>query len=353
MSPSPKPLIDFAVEEQIELIRAELDVTKKELGSVRKVLQKTLAENETLELVAKYSGRAIKPPKWLRVPKKSATHHATICSIFSDSHLDEVVNPAEINNVNAYSREIAEMRLRKYSNNLIKISRDYLTGLDFDGAVIFLGGDMVAGTLHEDAETNFGTAPESVVHWGDLLAAMLTQLANEFGKIHCPCVVGNHGRLDSSKPSRMKGRAKNNWDWMLYQQLARYFHNDERVTFDITEGSDVMTEIYSHRFLLSHGDQVTGGGGVGGIWPPVWRMLLRKRQREDFDVMCIGHFHQLIMAPSQGLIVNGSSKGYDQFASNCNFAIEPPQQAMWITTPEHLATFSAPIFVADREAEGW
>ena len=38
---------------------------------------------------------------------------------------------------------------------------------------------------------------------------------------------------------------------------------------------------------------------------------------------------------------------------NCNFEPEPAQQALWITTPERGITFSAPVFVQDRKAEGW
>jgi hypothetical protein len=49
--------------------------------------------------------------------------------------------------------------------------------------------------------------------------------------------------------------------------------------------------------------------------------------------MVLGHFHQLIMAPSSGFLLNGSLKGYDEYASIGNFAFEQPQQAMWIDTP--------------------
>lgn len=32
---------------------------------------------------------------------------------------------------------------------------------------------------------------------------------------------------------------------------------------------------------------------------------------------------------------------------------EPPQQALWLTTPEHGVGFQAPVLVADRKKEGW
>ena len=79
----------------------------------------------------------------------------------------------------------------------------------------------------------------------------------------------------------------------------------------------------------------------------------RKRVREHFDTVVMGHWHQLIMAPSQGLIVNGALKGLDEYAAISNFAPERPQQALWVTTPEHGVTFTAPVFVQDRAKEGW
>ena len=82
-------------------------------------------------------------------------------------------------------------------------------------------------------------------------------------------------------------------------------------------------------------------------------MIARKRVRENFDTIVCGHWHQLILAPSQGVIVNGSLKGLDEYAAISNFAPERPQQAMWVTTPEYGVTFTAPVFCADRKKEGW
>ena len=271
--------------------------------------------------------------------------------ILSDTHFDEVVNPAEIGYLNAYNRDIAEQRLERFTENTIKISRQYLAGVEFDGCVLFLGGDMVSGTIHDMAETNETTAPDTALFWAEQLAGTIEALADEFKKVHVPCVVGNHGRL-TRKP-RTKQRARDNWDWVIYQVLAKHFRDDARVTFDITDGTDVLVQIYETRFLLTHGDQTNGGSGIGGIWPPIMRMVARKRVREHFDTVVMGHWHQLIMAPSQGLIVNGALKGLDEYAAISNFAPERPQQALWVTTPEHGVTFTAPVFVQDRAKEGW
>ena len=57
--------------------------------------------------------------------------------------------------------------------------------------------------------------------------------------------------------------------------------------------------------------------------------------------MIIGHWHQLIQLTR--LIVNGSLKGYDEYAYSNNFGFEKPQQALWLTHPKHGITFSMPV----------
>lgn len=302
------------------------------------------------------SATAATPPKWL-VPARAKKHHATVCTILSDCHFDEVVRPGEIGGLNAYSRAIGELRLRRWADRVVAITRDYVSGVDFDGLVVMLGGDVFSGALHDLAETNEDTLPGSVLHWSALICSALEMLADEFGRVHVPCVVGNHGRL-SYKP-RTKLRARDNIDWLLGHLVARHFAADKRVTVTVTDDPDAFVPVYDTVHLLTHGDQTKGGGGIGGIWPPIMRMAARKQQRyapagRPFDIVVMGHWHQLIMAPEQGLIVNGSLKGYDEFAAHImNARPERAQQALWLVTPEHGVTASFPVIVADPKTEGW
>ena len=75
----------------------------------------------------------------------------------------------------------------------------------------------------------------------------------------------------------------------------------------------------------------------------------------EYDTMLMGHFHQLIQL--QRLIVNGSLKGYDEYAYANNSPFESPRQALWLTHPEHGITFSAPVNVErgarKMHAGGW
>ena len=313
------------------------------------------AELERVTRIAELRAAPIEVPDWL-TPRKTGTRSAaTLFTVLSDLHLDEVVRPSEIDWLNAYDRRIAEQRLDRYFSHVPMLARDYLSGLDYDGIVVALAGDLISGSIHDElAQTNEATTAETIRHWSGRLAAGIRYLADEFGRVHVPVVVGNHGRF-SRKP-RAKLRALDNADWLIGQLIADRFADDDRVTFDIPDGTDAFVQVYSTTFLVTHGDQASGGSGIGGIWPPLMRLRARKLARyqsagRPFDWLVCGHWHQLVC--SQGLIVNGSSKGYDEYAAVNNFPPERAQQFLCAVTPEHGVTFQSPVLLDDPKAEGW
>lgn len=332
-------------------VRKERDILARELAGVKQQLDEA---NRALSVVTSAESSELEPPKWTS-PQKPKNSAATLLLMLSDTHFDEVVKPEEVEGLNAYNREIAVMRLEAWSRNVVNVARNYLAGITYDGVVLMLGGDIFSGDIHEElAETNEDTMLGSLLFWSEQLAAAIDLLADEFGKVHVPVVVGNHGRM-TRKP-RMKLRAKTNFDWLLGKMVEKHFAKDKRVTFQIGEGTDALIPIYGHNHLLSHGDQVSGGGSIAGIYPPIMRMRARKAQRylttgDNFSTLWIGHWHQYL--PSPHLVVNGSLKGYDEYAFINNFQYEPPQQALAIVTPKHNITFHAPIFAANRKAEKW
>lgn len=309
-----------------------------------------------LDLMTRLQQGVRSTPDWLvKRPKSGKKHHGTPWLLLSDLHLDEVVNPSEMMGVNAYSRKIAEKRMAATFQSAVKITQDYWTGVEYDGIVVPLMGDLYSGDIHEElAETNEDSILGSVLHWSDHLSAGISLLADTFGKVHVPVVVGNHGR-QSRKP-RAKFRARTNYDWFTGHLLARQFRGDKRVTFDVAESADLIVPSYGQKVCITHGDQARGGGGIAGIWSPITRLDARKRQRQaavnqPYDLLVMGHWHNLIFGPS--FVVNGSLKGYDEYAAISNFGFEEPAQALFLMTPEHGKSWTAPVLPADRKAEGW
>lgn len=339
-------------------MKLELDALKKRNNISAREIQKLNEQvdklTKTIESSEQILSQNLQPPTWL-APAKPKKSSATLVVMLSDTHFDEVVVPEEVDFLNAYNRTIATMRLQKWTENVIKVSRHYLSGVTYDGVFLILGGDIFSGDIHEELhDTNASTMLDSLLYWSEQLTASISLLAEEFGKVHITSVVGNHGR--TTRKPRMKLRVKTNYDWLVTKMIERYFEKDKRVTFQIPEGADSLVSIYGYGQLITHGDQASGGGGIGGIWPPIMRLRARKAQRylateSNFQTMWCGHWHQLVQTPS--LIINGSLKGVDEYAFINNFSFEQPQQALAVITPERGITIQAPIFCADRKAEGW
>jgi len=341
-------LVEYVGDEENEKLRIKLAESRQLVTRLRRLLGESDKEKEQAQRLAGFIERPVKPPKWLKPKKKSSAHRGTVCAVLSDTHFDEVVNLEEMGGVNKYSREIAEMRLRKFTERVVGMSSQYLTGIEFDGCVLFLAGDTVSGEIHDElTQTNEDTAAGTADHWTDELATCLDTLVGAYDKLHVVGVVGNHGRM--TEKGRFKQRTADNWDWVILRSLMRHFRNDERITFQVSRNTDQLVEVHNTRFLLTHGDQSRGSGAYNALQ----KLAAQKRYQHDFDILVAGHYHQLIMAPSQGLIVNGSLKGWCEYAKVNNFQPEPAQQACFVTTPEHGVSFQFPIFVEDRVAEKW
>lgn len=265
-------------------------------------------------------------------PKKHKSGDAVVMAMFSDVHLDEVVRVEDMAGVNEYNRKIAERRIRQWTGELCRLPQTGPTA-DIAGLVLMMGGDVLNGDIHEGRETNEDTLLGSLLHWSEHIASSILTLADHYPHIHIPVVTGNHGRM-TNKP-RFKLRARDNADWHLAHLIARTIGKDERITFDIPESPDCMIEVMGKTHVLTHGDSTTGGGGIGGIFPPVKRMVARKTERyasygTSVDHTWMGHFHQYIYGGN--FHVNGSVKGYDEYAAGHNFLPEPAQQAVAYVT---------------------
>lgn len=339
----------------------EAEAARKEEDALHQQLRRVVAERDEyrrrLETTGRMAARDIHPPKWMATKAKRSLHHATPTLLLTDTHFDEVVRPEQIDWLNSYTRDIAEIRLRATIESTIELAREYFRGLIYDGFLLLIGGDIFTGTIHQELrETNAATILQSLNHWEDLLAAAIDRLATEFGKLHIACTYGNHGR-QSQKPI-MKNRAFDNYEWLLYTHLAKHFSGDKRVTWQIPDSADCHVQSYGTRYLLTHGDQFRGGSGISGALAPLMIGAARKSRRaqaadKPYDLMVMGHWHQSLWLPSKGMILGGTMKGYDEFAYISNFDYEAANQSMWLATPEHGLTFPINVVCQDRESEGW
>lgn len=333
-----------------DLLDEEKLAAKDQVRALKAALASAQRDNITAEHVRKHiiglAAMRPDPPKWLVDVKRNPNGIAGVPSVmFSDWHWGEVVDPAQINGINEYNLDIARRRMRSLVETVIDLSFNHMTGANYPGIVVNLGGDMISGEIHEElTESNeLPSMPTLLDLYGNLIWA-ITTLADRFGKVFVPCVVGNHGR--TTRKPRAKNRVYSNFDWMLYQLLEKHFtaNGDARVQFLIPSGVDAHYRVYGHRYLLTHGDSIGGRGGDGwsGMVLPVTKgnvktRISSSRLGQDFDTMVIGHWHTYWPTPS--IIVNGCLKGYDEYAKvELRASPEAPCQALWFTHPKHGIT---------------
>jgi predicted phosphodiesterase len=348
---SEKDAARFAENQDIARAARTMRATVAEQAAELKALQKLLGLHEAL------NAAKLDPPVWLREKASGRGHRAIPSLSVSDWHWGEVVNPAEIDGLNKYNVKIAEQRMHEAFTGCVKMCRDYLKGVDYEGIQLFLPGDLISGSIHEELkETNEQTVAESVVSILEPLEAGINLLAKEFGRVNISAVVGNHPR--QTKKPVYKKRAHDNMDWLIYKLLERDLRGRPNVTIDVSESADATVTLYDTRYVLTHGDQFHGGSGISGILAPLLLGSHRKTRRaaragKPYDVMVFGHFHQSLWFPSKGLIGCGCGKGYDELAFIANYEPEDARCELWLTTPEKGVGISAPVFVQDRKAEGW
>jgi len=315
---------------------------------------KALDHKHVREVIFGLSDARPDVPSWIIDPPK-AKHSPGVPTLFaSDWHWGEVVDPEQINGVNKFNLRIAHARAKKLVERAIDLLRNHMVNANYPGIVFPLGGDMVSGDIHDELrETNEIPTIPTVLDLLEVLCASVRSFADAFGHVHVPCVTGNHGR--NTLKMRAKGRVHSSYDWLLYCLLEREFKDDKRISFQVSSGPDCSYSIYGHRYLLTHGDQFRGGDGMVGALGPILRGDHKKRSRNgqiglEFDTMLLGHWHQYCHLGR--VIVNGSLKGYDEYANSGNFGFEQPKQALFVTHPRHGITFAMPVILEDQLIRG-
>lgn len=338
---APKSLKDFkeAHDPQTIIQRLEADLKKAQQQSADAAALKEAVGTISQDL------DKLDPPAWTY--EASEPSSPGVPTLFlSDLHWGEVVHPAQINGVNSYNLTTARKRLLYTVETAIRLLQILDNKGSYPGIVVPLGGDMISGNIHDELQaTNELNTMPTVLDLYDHLVGAIKLLADTFGNVFLPCVSGNHGR--DTKKTWAKDRHHTSFDWLLYQFLAKHFMGDKRITFYIPDGSDALYKIYDTTYNLTHGDQFRGGDSIIGPIGPLTRGNQKKLARnqavgQGYDILLAGHWHQYIH--TSRLIVNGSLKGYDEYAAQNNFGFEGPQQALWITHDRHGVTFRMPIY---------
>jgi len=340
--------VNIETPDQIEEhgIRSENKNLRKQ---VNQLLDRHVSDSRYESFIGEVCARKSDPPEWIRQEPKRGKYEVMPTVSFSDWHFDEVVDPKQIQGSNGYNREIAEKRLQNYFRNISDICHRFLAGFEYPGIIMPWLGDNFSGNIHEELkQTNADVMMSSLLYWVGPMVTGLKSLADAFGRVYVPVVVGNHSR-NTMKPVN-KMRVRDNFDWLWAQIVARELSGDKRISFHISESADYTYRCFNTVYHITHGDQARGGTGIAAQWSPLMLMAVRKLKRVRFDYLVCGHWHRL--GQFLKIRANGSGIGYGEYAFHCNFDWEPPQQDLWLTDPHHGIICDFPVHVMSRD-EPW
>lgn len=254
-----------------------------------------------------------------------------------DWHIEERVRPETIHGINEYSVKIAEERMKRFFSNGVKLVRNVK---HCNELVLVLGGDFISGYIHEELVQGNNLSPTKAIHtcYSFLRSGIEYIRQNLDHKLTIVCVVGNHARTGQKRT--VETAVENSYEWLMYKMLESHF---DGVDFIIPEGKMCYLDIYGKTIRITHGDQIRGGRGIGGVTVPILRKIAQWDNSKKADLTILHHFHQLIFFTN--FVCNGSGVGFNAFAEEIGASPEPPQQAFFVFEKDRGVTLSAPVFL--------
>jgi len=341
-------LIPQTPDVQISVLTQQVKRLQRELINREK---ETLEADEVRQYILELGEHEGRAPAWVNSNPDVSYNHGIPSLFLSDLHYGEVVKAEEVFFTNEYDSDIAERRIQKTVDTAIMLTHEVLKDPVFPGAVLVLGGDNINGMIHEELTVGSDRRlMDQILGISDILHGVILKMLKVYGKLFIPGVPGNHGR--ATFKTWTKFTAATNADWLVYQLLERYLAQQVargEVVFMCPPARDITFRVAGRGYRLTHGDQFRGGDGIIGPIGPITRGDMKKRNManalphddEIYDTLLCGHFHKLFQ--SKSLIINGTTKGFDEYSLANNFSYEPPQQGLWMTHEKYGINHFMPV----------
>jgi hypothetical protein len=277
-----------------------------------------------------------------------------------DMHGGEYLTEEETGGLGAYDWEAT----KRYAANLVNKVKMIVPRHNYAIKTLNLRslGDMMTGRGIYPGQYNdimFGEV-EQVLKVAELIVWMIVELLTTFAEIIFEGVCGNHGRIGD------KGESKfiNNFDYLIYRIVQQRIENmpdlRERVKFNIPRTWWMLSEIYGHRYLLTHGDDIKGWNGISYYgarrYTRNMAMLLERFDKSassqrfkdllkrigPFDEIEIGHHHEIALLNDTGIKIwiNGAWPGGSMLSLKRMGTASTPAQLFCGVSRTHSTTWS-------------
>lgn len=323
---------------------AEALALKADRSKVRSLEHSLRTMNEGFEILSTLASTPIQAIK--RRELGSGLREATAIAGLSDVHCEERVRPGETPVKNEYNLSIAERSIERFFLGFRWLIDMYRPKFRIRDAILWLGGDLMTGHIHEELKENTAMPPIKTILWlRDRITTGINYLLEDplIENLAIPCSYGNHGR-NTAKPYRALGAA-HSYEWLLYQWLASTYESNDRVQFMADESAHQYVKAYDFDLHFHHGDETNYNGGVGGITIPLNKATAQWDKAKKCHYHHFGHWHQYMDIGST--VVNGSVIGFNAFGMAIKATPEPPQQFFYLLDSKRGKTCKSPIWVRE------
>ena len=304
--------------------------SKVETNDNKKHLTQVLKRNEELEKLLSIKDDV---PSFKNISitasKTGGNTEATAVVLASDWHLEQRVDGNKIMYPNEYTLEIAEKRAKQFFQGTVVLLKEAEQNVKIKNLVLWLGGDFITGNIHTENLKVCQLGPSQAICFArDLIISGIEFLLKETDvDITIPYNHGNHARI--TEKVWKSTEEDNSLENILYEDIRFYFKNERRITMVEPKGTVATVEIYGLKIGFVHGHHgFRYMDGVGGLYIPARKYIMRKFAKANYYLVCMGHHHQYLQDTM--FLCNGSMIGYDQYADSCGFPYDIPKQTFFL-----------------------
>lgn len=306
--------------EQIYKLQEKNLVLQDELSKTRRLLKTSSRLNSQKQKILD-NFLKIKAPSRLTKSKSSVSSKDFFTPIimWSDWHVEGVVEKSNTHGLNEFNPKIAKNRIQ----DLVKQCVQYIKNFKHKHTevVLWLGGDFIEGWIHEElAQTNAMSPIEATQYAIDLLHESILELYKNIPKskkLTILCNYGNHSRI--TQKMQHGNQEKTNYEHLIYSQLQK-LHPKCNFVFSNEIGYYTFKKGGTVRFC--HGHQIRS---IAPASVERWKSQVNKYLNADLTIF--GHFHTM-STPAKDVVINGSVKGFDEYAYGLGLSFDEPRQGI-------------------------
>jgi hypothetical protein len=367
------------VKENVRLMKENKRLSfqlKSEKRYRNQYIETTGAQDEMMSQLREIVQRAHESMKWnptvYKVSQPETTpqlcvdpdHSEDAVALFSDWHLGDVIRPGDTSGFPSFNLPIAGNRLGYVVKQIKRILTKHRAMYPIKKLVIWFGGDMGNGDLHDAPLSNCLFIGDQI-HFTFIMAKMaledlltLTIPDPETGlrvveKIEVLFTCGNHMREATAKFMPMKYQAQRTFDGLIYKLLMTWIddYGSQRISYKNEMSPYIFHDIRGHRYGFAHGMQVGYKNSPDAQCKSMDSFMKTIRSLFDspefrrknglqgatFSRMCIGDIHVPVDFPR--LTSNASLNGQNELGANWGLEPIPAGQKLFGVTEKHIQTW--------------